>query len=117
MKPSTAGPHGVDARGDASQARARFEALVAEHLDGLYRTGLRLTRSPSAAEDLVQEAMLRAWRSFHTFHEGTNIRAWLYRILVNAHFDRHRKETREPVVVPEDVSDVYIYTKAQKLAA
>ncbi len=114
MTPSTSSSHESQDGRAAADARARFEALVGEHLDGLYRTALRLTRNPSAAEDLVQEAMLRAWRSFHTFREGTNIRAWLYRILVNAHYDRHRKATREPDVIPEDVSDFYMYTKARE---
>ncbi len=116
MTPPPGSPHESHAGRDAEETRARFEALVAEHLDGLYRTALRLTRNPGAAEDLVQEAMLRAWRSFHTFREGTNIRAWLYRILVNAHYDRHRKETREPDVIPEDVSDFYMYAKARERA-
>lgn len=116
MKPSAGRPGEAGARADASEARARFEALVGEHLDGLFRTALRLTRNRSAAEDLVQEAMLRAWRSFHTFQAGSNIRAWLYRILVNAHYDRHRKDTREPEVIPEDVSDFYLYTNARARA-
>lgn len=116
MKPSTGRPGEPGARADASEARARFEALVGEHLDGLFRTALRLTRNRSAAEDLVQDAMLRAWRSFHTFQAGSNIRAWLYRILVNAHYDRHRKDTREPEVIPEDVSDFYLYTNARARA-
>ncbi len=101
----------------AAQARARFEALAGERLDGLYGTALRLTRNRTAAEDLVQEAMLRAWRSFRTFQPGTNFRAWLYRILMNAHFDRHRKDTRTPEVVQEEISDSYLYTRARESAA
>jgi RNA polymerase sigma-70 factor, ECF subfamily len=101
---------------DAAAARARFEALVGEHLDGLYGTALRLTRSRPAAEDLVQDAMLKAWRAFFTFREGTNIRAWLYRILVNAHFDRHRKDRRSPQVVHEEIGDAYLYAGARESA-
>lgn len=102
-----AGPGGAD-------ARERFEVLVGDHLNGLYNTALRLTRNRAAAEDLVQEAMLKAWRSFHTFQEGTNIRAWLYRILMNAHFDNYRKDSRAPEVVQEEISDFYMYTKARE---
>jgi RNA polymerase sigma-70 factor (ECF subfamily) len=95
-------------------ARERFEALAGENLNGLYTTALRLTRNRAAAEDLVQEAMLKAWRSFQTFQEGTNFRAWLYRILMNAHFDNYRKDSRAPEVVHEDISDFYLYTKARE---
>jgi len=101
----------------AEAARTRFAALVGEHLDGLYGTAVRLTRNRTTAEDLVQEAMLRGWRSFHTFQPGTNFRAWMYRILMNAHFDRHRKDTRTPEVVQDEVSDSYLYTKARESAA
>ncbi|HLJ59069.1 MAG TPA: sigma-70 family RNA polymerase sigma factor [bacterium] len=95
-------------------ARARFERLVGEHLDGLYRVARRLTRNQAGAEDLVQEAMLKAWRSFHTFREGTNMRAWLYRILMNAHIDRHRKDARTPEVLQEEIGDAYLYAGARE---
>jgi RNA polymerase sigma-70 factor, ECF subfamily len=104
-------------RSDAER-RSRFERLIGEHLDGLYRSARRLTRDQSAAEDLVQETMLKAWRSFHTFQEGTNIRAWLHRILMNAFFDAYRKRTREPELVDqEDVGEFYLYDKAREGAA
>jgi len=114
VTPSPAEPHEPAAGVAPPDARAEYERLLTAHLDGLYRTALRLTRNPAAAEDLVQEAMLKAWRSFHTFQPGTNARAWLYRILMNAHFDAHRRHLREPAVVPQDdVGDVYLYTKAR----
>jgi RNA polymerase sigma-70 factor (ECF subfamily) len=92
--------------------RARFEGLIGEQLDGLYRSALRLTRNRAAAEDLVQEVMLKSWRSFHTFQDGTSIRAWLHRILMNAFFDAHRKQTREPELVEqEDIDEFYLYDK------
>lgn len=109
-------PHEAQGAGRAD-ARARFEALAGEHLNGLYTTALRLTRNRAAAEDLVQEAMLKAWRSFHTFQEGTNFRAWLYRILMNAHFDTYRKDSRAPEVVHEEIGDIgdfYLYSKARE---
>lgn len=102
-----------EAREAPADARARFEALVGAHLDGLYRVALRLSRNPTVAEDLVQEAMLRAWRSFHTFREGTNIRAWLYRILMNAHVDWYRKAARTPEVLEEEIGDEYLYAGAR----
>jgi RNA polymerase sigma-70 factor, ECF subfamily len=102
---------------DRTEAQARFTALVGEHLDGLYGMALRLTRNRTTAEDLAQEAMFKAWRSFHTFQEGTSIRAWLHRILMNAFFDAHRKETREPdVVEQEDVGEFYLYEKVHESA-
>ena len=101
-----------------AERRSRFERLVGEHLDGLYRSARRLTRDQAAAEDLVQEAMLKAWRSFHTFQEGTNIRAWLHRILMNAFFDAYRRKTREPEMIDqEDVGEFYLYDKAREGAA
>ncbi len=95
--------------------RERFTALISEHLDGLFRTALRLTRNRASAEDLLQETFLRAWRSFHTFQPGTNARAWLYRILMNAHIDAYRRTTREPEIVDQDdVDEFYLYSKVQE---
>jgi RNA polymerase sigma-70 factor (ECF subfamily) len=68
-------------------------ALV--HLDALYHVALRLTRNRAEAEDVVQEAFLRAFRSFHRFNPGTNCRAWLFTILRNAFLNRVRREGRE----------------------
>jgi len=95
--------------------RERFTALVSEHLDGLFGAALRLTRHRPRAEDLLQETFLRAWRSFHTFRPGTNVRAWLYRILMNAYIDGYRKSEREPEVVDhEDVDEFYLYSKVHE---
>ena len=98
-----------------AEDRERFEAMVSEHLDGLFGASLRLTRNRSRAEDLLQETFLRAWRSFHTFRPGTNVRAWLYRILMNAYIDGYRKSEREPEVVDqEDVDEFYLYSKVHE---
>lgn len=97
-----------------SEEHERFEALVGRHLDGLYGTALRLTRNRTTAEDLIQDTFLKAWRSFRTFQEGTNARAWLYKILMNAYIDSYRRAARAPEVVDqEDVGDFYLYAKAQ----
>jgi RNA polymerase sigma-70 factor (ECF subfamily) len=99
----------------SSEDRARFEQLVNEHLDSLYGSALRLTRNRTTAEDLVQDTFLKAWRSFHTFQEGTNGRAWLYKILMNAYIDSYRRSSRAPEMVDhEDVGDFYLYAKAQE---
>lgn len=89
--------------------------MVEEHLNGLFGAALRMTRNRTNAEDLLQETFLRAWRSFHTFRPGTNARAWLYRILMNAYIDNYRKATREPEVVDQDdVDEFYLYSKVQE---
>jgi RNA polymerase sigma-70 factor, ECF subfamily len=95
-------------------ARGGYEDLITAHLDGLYGTARRLTRNSATAEDLVQETMLKAWRSFHTFQPGTNGRAWLYRILMNTYFDAQRKQSREPeLVAADDVGDLYLYGRVR----
>jgi len=102
-------------REHTAEDRARFEAMVGQHLDGLFGASLRLTRNRTRAEDLLQETFLRAWRSFHTFRPGTNVRAWLYRILMNAYIDGYRKSEREPEVVDqEDVDEFYLYSRVHE---
>ncbi len=92
---------------------AEFAALVEQHLDGLYGSALRLTRNRDAAEDLVQETFLKAWRAFASFERGTNARAWLYRILMNTYIDSYRKAGREPEIVDaDDLEDQYLYSRA-----
>ncbi|MDR7543826.1 MAG: sigma-70 family RNA polymerase sigma factor [Armatimonadota bacterium] len=98
-----------------NEERERFEALVSEHLDGLYGSALRLTRNRTTAEDLVQDTFLKAWRSFRTFQAGTNARAWLYKILMNAYIDSYRRSARAPELVDhDDVGEFYLYAKAQE---
>lgn len=99
----------------ARSDRQQFELMVEEHLNGLFGAALRLTRNRTNAEDLLQETFLRAWRSFRTFRPGTNARAWLYRILMNAYIDLYRKATREPEIVDQDaVDEFYLYSKVQE---
>jgi RNA polymerase sigma-70 factor (ECF subfamily) len=71
--------------------RSRFESEVLPHLDAMHRTALRLTRSESDADDLVQDSVLKAYRFFDHYEPGTNIRAWLLKILTNVFFSRHRR--------------------------
>ena len=92
--------------------KERFERDVLPLLPNLFSAALRLTRNPSDAEDLVQEAYLRAFRGFSGFEEGTNLRAWMYRILTNTFINTYRKKQREPVTVQEDdLEDWYLYDK------
>jgi len=90
----------------------RFEADALPLLPGMYSAAYRLTRNAADAEDLVQETFLRAYRGFHQFQEGTNLKAWLYRILTNTFINSYRKKQREPQTLPADeVEDWYLYSK------
>lgn len=82
-----------------------FEHEVMQHLDALYRTALRMTRNPQDAEDLVQETTLRAFRFLDRFEPGTNLRAWLFKILTNTYINRYRKVSSEPRVDSLDDSE------------
>ncbi|HYZ12103.1 MAG TPA: sigma-70 family RNA polymerase sigma factor [Actinomycetota bacterium] len=104
------------ARGQASPedpaVRARFERDALPLLPNLYGAALRLTRNPQDAEDLVQETFLRAYRGFAGFEEGTNLRAWMYRILMNTFINTYRKRQREPVTVGDDeIEDWYLFDR------
>ncbi|MGH2825682.1 MAG: sigma-70 family RNA polymerase sigma factor [Actinomycetota bacterium] len=82
--------------------RRRFQQDALPLLDSLYGAALRMTRNPADAEDLVQETMLRAYRAFDRFEAGTNLKAWLFRILTNAYINTYRKRQREPQKVSSD---------------
>jgi RNA polymerase sigma-70 factor (ECF subfamily) len=87
--------------------QAVFEQEAMQHLDALYRTGLRMTRNPQDAEDLVQETYLRAFRFFDKFEPGTNLRAWLFKILTNTYINRYRKQAASPRVDSLDESEEF----------
>jgi len=85
---------------------ARFERDALPFLDQLYAAALRMTRNPADAEDLVQETYLKAYRGFGGFEQGTNLKAWLYRILTNTFINSYRKRQREPQQsASEDIED------------
>jgi RNA polymerase sigma-70 factor, ECF subfamily len=90
----------------------RFEQEAIPYMPEMYAAALRMTRNRSDAEDLVQETFLRAYRGFAGFEEGTNLRAWLYRILTNAYINTYRKRQREPVTVSDDeLPEWWLYEK------
>ena len=86
------------------ERREVFVRDALPYLDQLYSAALRYTRNPSDAEDLVQEAFAKAYAAFHQFQPGTNLRAWLYRILTNTYINSYRKQQRQPQEVSADVA-------------
>jgi RNA polymerase sigma-70 factor (ECF subfamily) len=94
----------------APEVRAELEAEALSYIDSLYRTALRMTRNAADAEDLVQEAYLRAFRSLHQFRVGTNLRAWIFRIMTNAYINEYRKRSRRPTSASlDDLEEFYLY--------
>jgi len=88
------------------ERRARFERDALPFVDQLYAAAMRMTRNPTDAEDLVQETFVKAFAAFHQFTEGTNLKAWLYRILTNTFINSYRKKQREPQQSgSEDIED------------
>jgi RNA polymerase sigma-70 factor (ECF subfamily) len=90
----------VDEKPD--QRRDRFVQEAMPFLDQLYGAALRMTRNPADAEDLLQETFLKAYAAFHQFQPGTNLKAWLYRILTNTYINSYRKRQRQPIQAPTD---------------
>jgi RNA polymerase sigma-70 factor (ECF subfamily) len=87
--------------------QARFADLAMPYMDALYSAALRMTRNPSDAEDLVQETYLRAYRGFGGFKEGTNLKAWLYKILTNTFINTYRAKKRRPDETELDDGEEY----------
>ena len=85
-----------------AELSARFERDAIPLLDQLYGGALRMTRNPADAEDLLQETMVKAYAGFRSFREGTNLKAWLYRILTNTQINEYRKMQRQPAQYPAD---------------
>lgn len=103
----TGGDPAVDIETETADERAlRFERDALPLLDQLYGAAMRMTRNPADAEDLVQETFAKAYSAFHQFKPGTNLKAWLYRILTNTYINTYRKKQREPQQsMAEDVED------------
>lgn len=92
--------------------RARFERDALDFVDQLYSAALRMTRNPQDAEDLVQEAYTKAYSSFHQYRPGTNLKAWLYRILTNTYINLYRKRQREPQQAQTDTVEDWQMARA-----
>ena len=93
------------------QKQRLFEEQALPLLDQLYGGAMRLTRNPQDAEDLIQETYLKAFSNFDSFKQGTNLKAWLYRIMTNAYINSYRKAKRRPVESSADeLSDFQLYT-------
>lgn len=104
----------------AENARKEFSDLALPFLNEMYAAALRMTRNPAQAEDLVSEVFTRAWKAFDSFERGTNIRAWLYRILTNAYINEYRKKVRRGTPVDIDKyeapDEFYIFNKLSDAA-
>jgi len=97
-----------------AELTARFERDAIPLLDQLYGGALRMTRNPADAEDLLQETMVKAYAGFRSFREGTNLKAWLYRILTNTYINSYRKKQRQPSEYPtEEITDWQLAANAE----
>ena len=100
---------------DEEERRRRFEEEALPYLDRLYSAAMRYTRNPADAEDLVQEAMVKAFRSFHQYRPGTNLRAWLYRVLHTTYISMYRKAQRRPQEsLQEEIDEFSFYDQATR---
>jgi RNA polymerase sigma-70 factor (ECF subfamily) len=93
-------------------AQEQFTADAMQYAPQLFSTALRMTRNRSDAEDLVQETYIKGWRSFHTFQEGTNLRAWLFRIMTNTYINKYNAQKRKGAEVElDDVEELFLYKR------
>lgn len=107
-------PNETDREETDAELTARFERDAIPLMDQLYGAALRMTRNPADAEDLVQEAMVKAYAGFRSFRAGTNLKAWLYRILTNAYINSYRKKKRQPAEYPtEEITDWQLAANAE----
>ena len=93
-------------------AQEQFTSDAMQYAPQLFSTALRMTRNRSDAEDLVQETYIKGWRSFHTFQEGTNLRAWLFRIMTNTYINKYNAKKRKGTEVElDDVEELFLYKR------
>ncbi|GAC1449174.1 MAG: hypothetical protein PVSMB10_00640 [Pseudarthrobacter sp.] len=119
----TTGPGAVDAGSDETdvdvatesteERRIRFERDAMQYVDQLYSAAMRMARNPADAEDLVQEAYTKAFSAFHQYKPGTNLKAWLYRILTNTYINLYRKRQREPLQSNSDTIEDWQLARAE----
>lgn len=115
---------GIDGGGNVrteetdAQLAERFEREALPLLDQLYGGALRMTRNPADAEDLVQEAYLKAYQGFRSYKPGTNLKAWMYRILTNTYINNYRKAQRRPAeYATDDITDSQIAETASHMSS
>ncbi|MBA2638439.1 MAG: sigma-70 family RNA polymerase sigma factor [Nocardioidaceae bacterium] len=117
-QPETPAPVSEPESESDEQRAARFERDALPYLDQLYSAALRMTRNRADAEDLVQESFAKAFAAFHQYRDGTNLKAWLYRILTNTYINSYRKRQRQPVQQPtEELEDWQMAAVAGHTAA
>ncbi len=93
-------------------AKEKFTSDAMQYAPQLFSTALRMTRNRADAEDLVQETYIKGWRSFHTFQEGTNLRAWLFRIMTNTYINKYNAQKRKGTEVElDDVEELFLYKR------
>src|SRR5471032_1413102 len=98
--------------------QGQFSELAMGFMPALYTAALRMTGNPADAEDLVQETYLKAYRAFGSFQEGTNLKAWLYKILTNTFINSYRSKKRRPEQTElDDVEELYLYRRLGGLEA
>ncbi len=101
---------------EQNEKRQSFEKEAVIHMDSLHRTALRMTRNEDDASDLVQEAMVKAYRFWDKYEEGSNARAWLYKIMTNIFINNYRSKSRAPQTVAyEDIDDNFLYGQLANL--
>jgi RNA polymerase sigma-70 factor (ECF subfamily) len=109
-EPLVARENKTEAAEALAERQRRFEEEALPFLDGMFGAAMRLTRNPADAEDLLQETFLRAFAAYDSFEPGTNLKAWLYRILMNTYISSYRKQKRSPQTVSSDeVEDFSLY--------
>ena len=92
--------------------REDFTHDAMQHAPQLFSTAMRMTRNRSDAEDLVQETFIKAWRSFTTYQQGSNLRAWLFRIMTNTYINKYNAQQRKPAETElDDVEELFLYKR------
>lgn len=112
--PAAEAAEDIDVGSESAEARrARFERDAMQYVDQLYSAAMRMARNPADAEDLVQEAYTKAFSAFHQYKPGTNLKAWLYRILTNTYINLYRKRQREPLQSNSDTIEDWQLARAE----
>jgi len=111
-------PEPVTTDADTARRQQQFTEQAMEFMPSLYTAALRMTRNTADAEDLVQETYLKAYRAWDSFQQGTNLKAWLYRILTNTFINRYRSKKRRPDETDlDEIEDLYLYRRLGGLEA